>query len=63
MSDVEQIDELIEELRKKTNEELVHISLELIKTLSEDQKHRIGEWLEEKIKIEQEELKSEEKED
>jgi len=49
MSDVEQIDELIVELRKKTNEELVDISLELIKTLSEDHKHKICEWLEEKI--------------
>ena len=61
MSIVEQMinDELIEEIRKKTDEEKFDIYLKLIKTLSEDTKNELLKWIEEQLKIKEEKLKSE----
>ena len=60
---IEEADELIEEIRKKTDEEKFDIYLKLIKTLSEDTKIELLKWIEEQLKIKEEKLKSEIKED
>jgi len=62
MSDVEEIDELIVELRKKTNEELFDMNIKLIKMLPEDTKIYMLKWVEEQLKIKEEELQEQEEE-